>query len=330
MIKNMQRSRAHAGSALDTVLDRTVVVGYSRFGYRLRRGLSAWPDDPAPVALEGRIAVVTGANSGLGKATATGLARLGARVHLVVRDVGKGERAEAEIVAEVPGAALRVWRCDVSDLADVERFAMEFVAAEPKLDILVHNAGALPSERTETPQRHETTLAIHVLGPLRMTESLLPALAAAGQSRVVFVASGGMYSQQLPVDDLEYRTGTYRGATAYARTKRAQVALLPILAARWAGEGVAVYGMHPGWADTPGVASSLPGFHRVTGPLLRDSVEGADTSVWLAATAPPLPSGRFWHDRRARPVHLVPWTRYNQAELKSVWEQCALAVGLDP
>lgn len=313
----------------DTVLDRSVVGGYPRWGYLARTRLPGWPADPPADALAGKTAMVTGANSGLGKATAAGLARLGARVHLVVRNVEKGARARDELAAEVPGAYLRVWRCDVSDLDDVQRFAVEFTAAEPRLDVLVHNAGVLPKARETSAQGHELTLATHVLGPLRLTESLRTALAAAGSSRVIWVTSGGMYTQGLPTDDLQYHHGRYRGTAAYARAKRVQVALLPVLAQRWGADGVAVHAVHPGWADTPGVASSLPGFHRITGPMLRNLAQGADTTVWLAAATTP-PSGLLWHDRRQRPVHRLPWTRHSEADRQAVWHSCAAAIGIDP
>ncbi|MFC4859349.1 SDR family NAD(P)-dependent oxidoreductase [Actinophytocola glycyrrhizae] len=307
-------TREVLGRWLDTGLDRSVIGGYPRFGLAARRRLPGWPPDAPPGALTGRTAIVTGASSGLGAATAAAFARLGAAVRLVVRDTAKGER----IAASIDGDVL-VSRCDVSDLADVRRFAGTVGAA----DVLVHNAGVLPAERTTTPQGHETALATHVLGPLLMTELLGPVLAG---GRVVFVSSGGMYTQKLPLDDPEYTRGGYRGAAAYARSKRIQVALVPLLAQRW--PGITVAATHPGWADTPGVAGSLPGFHRLTRPFLRDSDEGADTTVWLGATEPAPPSGLFWHDRRARNPHLVPWTRHGAAASRTMFEWCAEAVGL--
>ncbi|GAB2996837.1 SDR family NAD(P)-dependent oxidoreductase [Amycolatopsis acidiphila] len=318
------------GRLADTLLDRTVLGGYPRWGLELRRRLPGWPADPAPGALRGRSVLITGANSGLGKATAAGVARLGACAHLLVRDPVKGEHARAELLAEIPGADVRLWCCDVSDLEDVQRFTAKFAAAESKLDVLVHNAGVLPDRRTTSAQGHEQTLATHVLGPLRMTESLRPHLRAAGAARVILLSSGGMYTQKLPTGDLEYRDGSYRGATAYARTKRVQVALLPILAQRWAADGIRVHGTHPGWADTPGVADSLPGFHRLTGRILRDPAQGADTTVWLAATTPAPPGGQLWHDRRPRPADLVPWTHASDADRQAVWAECARAAGIDP
>ena len=222
---------------LDTALDRAVVPGYSKIGYWLRR--RGWPaDDPRPGALAGKRALVTGANSGLGKATALGLARLGASVHLVVRNEERGRAALAELEAELPGADLHLERCDLSDLDDVRRFAADLLDRVHRVDVLVHNAGALPPERTESPDGHEVTVATHVLGPVLLTDLLRPVLAG-HDARVVLVSSGGMYTQKLPVDDPDYERGDYKGTVAYARSKRMQVALAPLLQQRWSEDGIA-------------------------------------------------------------------------------------------
>ncbi len=316
-------------SLLDMALDRTVVPGYTSVGYRLRH--AGWADDPAPGALRGHTALVTGANRGLGKAIAAGLARLGATVLLTVRDRDSGEQARDDIIEAGihESAEVRVEVCNVSDLATVRAFADDLAGRVPRLDVLIHNAGVLPPSRSETADGHEITLATHVLGPILLTEELLPMLADSGDARVILMSSGGMYTQSLPTDDPEYRRGQYRGVTAYARTKRIQVAFTPILARRWASQHIRVYSMHPGWADTPGVTAALPGFRAVTGPLLRTPEQGADTALWLAATTPAPPTGRFWHDRRPRPQHYLPLTRYSEQDRELLWRYCADAIGLE-
>jgi NAD(P)-dependent dehydrogenase (short-subunit alcohol dehydrogenase family) len=309
---------------VDTVLDRTVAPGYSRIGLAVRRRLPDWPADPAPDALAGRHVLVTGATSGLGTATAAGVLRLGGHAHLVVRDLEKGEQVRAGLLAGRPGAEVTLWRCDVADLDDVRRFAREAVASGTRWHALVHNAGAMPPERTESPQGHETTMALHVLGPVVMTEMLRPALEAG--ARVVLVTSGGMYAQPLRDDDPEYLKGDYSPTTAYARSKRAQVELLPVLQRRWAD--LDVHATHPGWADTPGVQTSLPTFRRLTGPVLRDAEGGADTTVWLVAVRPGPPGGGLWHDRRRRPTSLLRKTRTSEAQRDRLWAWVRGAAGL--
>lgn len=313
------------GSVLDTALDRTL-LGYGNVGYLLRRrGWSA--DHPRPGALRGKVAVVTGAKGGLGRATAVGLARLGARVHMVVRGRRHGEAVRDEIVRAVPGAEVVVDECDVSLLAAVRELAAAF---DGPLHVLIHNAGVMPEERQETAEGNELTLATHVLGPHLLTALLSPALAADPPSRVIWVSSGGMYAQRLRLDDLQSTHETYRSTTAYARTKRMQVVLAQEWAQRLRGDRIVVHAAHPGWADTPGVSRWLPTFKALTGPLLRTPEQGADTLVWLAAAEEPLrTTGQFWHDRRTRPTHYVSRTRETPGDRRALWETCERLTGLD-
>lgn len=319
---------------LDRFLDRTVAPGYSRIGYALRR--RRWPaDDPAPGSLAGKRALVTGAGGGLGEATALGLAKLGATVHLVVRSPDRAQGALDRIRAALavhepvdtnpPAPELHVEECDVSDLKAVQRFATglrsRLADDGGAIDVLVHNAGVLPAERTLSPDGHELTVATHVLGPVLMTQLLLPTLRRARDgARVIFVSSGGMYTQALHVDDPDFLTGTYSGPVAYARSKRMQVELAPRLAGHWAPDNVGVYAMHPGWAETPGLASSLPLFRALTRPFLRSAAEGADTAVWLAATAETPPFGTFWCDRQQRPTSYRAATEPKAGDVDRLWD----------
>jgi NAD(P)-dependent dehydrogenase (short-subunit alcohol dehydrogenase family) len=313
------------GSLLDTLLDRTVVPGYTSLGYAVRR--RAWDASDLP-RMDGRTVLVTGASSGIGLAAAEGFARLGAGVRLLVRSQERGEQARATIVEATGNQDVRVCLCDLSDLDDVRAFAARFAAEEPRLDVLVNNAGVLPAERALSADGNELTLATNVLGPFLLTNLLLGLLTASAPARIVNVSSGGMYTQRLHVEDLQTEREEYDGPAVYARTKRAQVVLTELWAQRLAGSGVVVHSMHPGWVDTPGVASSLPRFHRVTGPLLRSAAAGADTIVWLGASAEPgLSSGGFWHDRRRRPTHRVPWTKETPADRERLWRECERLTG---
>lgn len=312
---------------LDTLLDRAIVPGYSRIGYATRRHW--WDADLPPGALDGRTVAITGANSGLGRATALGAARLGAAVRLLCRDVTRGRRARDEILRAVPAAAVTVDECDLSAFKSVIGAASRLRDELPGLHALVHNAGVLPPVRTETEDGHELAVATHVLGPHLLTSELRPLLAAATDARVVFVSSGGMYTQPLRIDDPEFQLGEYNGTAAYARTKRMQVVLAELWAGQLADPGVAVHAMHPGWASTPGIVDSLPTFARFVGPILRNADEGADTAVWLLG-APPAGSstGLFWHDRRPRPTSYLPFTRHTHQDAERLWDYCAVSTRL--
>lgn len=294
-------------SVLDAALDRSLVLGYTRIGSGLRRRW--WPQDPASGSMSGKRVVVTGATSGIGEAMAVSFARLGATVHLLGRNADKVATYAADLRRQVPTAEVVQEVCDVSDLDAVRAWCADLTGRIDALHGLVHNAGTMVKQRTESAQGHEMALAAHVLGPHLMTELLLPLLGAAEGSSVVFMSSGGMYSAPLrdDPDEIEFRDGEYDGVQGYARTKRMQV----VLAAAWAerlrtgtGAGtVRVESMHPGWVATPGVTDSLPTFNKVMGPLLRTPQDGADTAVWLVATRPDSAGSKhFWHDRVLRPT----------------------------
>ncbi len=302
---------------LDTILDRTVLPGYTSLGYKLRA--RAWDDLPS---MAGKVVIVTGATGGIGLAAAEGFVRLGADVRLLVRNAERGEKAAAQIRADFPDATVGVELCDVSDLTSVRTFAEQFTAKETRLDVLVHNAGVLPPQRTLTDDGIELTFATNVAGPFLLTSLLSDLLAAAAPSRVINISSGGMYTAKLDTDDLQAAEGTFDGVRQYAQTKRAEVILTELWAERLHERGVIVHSMHPGWVDTPGVQESLPTFNKVMGPLLRDAGQGADTIVWLGAADEPLRStGAFWHDRRTRPTHRVPWTKETDDDRRRLWEE---------
>ena len=312
-------------SVLDTVLDRTVVVGYTTLGYRLRK--RSWRADDLR-SMAGQVVLVTGATSGLGLAAAEGFARLGACVWLLARDPQRGEQARARIADRSGSGEVNVGLCDLSDLASVRQFAASFGTQVPRLDVLVNNAGVLASQRSLSVDGIELTFATNVVGPFLLTNLLIGLLQRSAPSRIINVSSGGMYTQRIRVDDLQTAIGQYDGATAYARAKRAQVMLTELWAERLRGTGVVVHAMHPGWADTPGVRASLPRFYQLTKPFLRTPEEGADTILWLGAAAEPgESSGGFWHDRVRRPTHLLPRTRETTVDREQLWAECVRLSG---
>jgi hypothetical protein len=137
-----------------------------------------------------------------------------------------------------------------------------------------------------------------------------------------------MYAQKLRPDDPEYLLEEYSGTTAYARSKRTQVELLGILQSRWSGTNV--YAVHPGWARTPGVSESLPGFARLTAPILRTTESGGDTTAWLAAVQPAPPGGGLWHDRRQRATTYLGRNATTEEDRVRMWEWVRSACGLEP
>jgi NAD(P)-dependent dehydrogenase (short-subunit alcohol dehydrogenase family) len=310
---------------LDAALDASLVLSWDRTGFR--RHARHFAADDLAADLRGRVCLVTGANAGLGRAAAAGLARRGARVGLLCRSEARGREAERALRAETGSREVFYAPLDASDLVSVRACAARL--AGERVDVLVHNAGVLPAERGETRDGLELTFATHVVGPWLLTNLLEPGLRRAGAARVVLVSSGGMYAARLSCDDVDWRRRPYDGVAAYAQTKRMQVVLAGLLAERLAPAGCAVHAMHPGWARTPGVESSLPRFFRLTRSILRTPEEGADTILWLAlAPEPGRSSGRFWFDRAERTTHLLPWTREPAGERERLLALVERSAGL--
>ena len=247
---------------------------------------------------------MTGPTSGLGLAAVHQMAAAGAELVLLARNRAKAEAVAWDLVA-AGGAGASVVELDLASLDSAGR-AGEELAALDRLDALVHNGGGLHTSRQLSDDGIELTFATHVVAPFVLTAAALPALERAPSGRVITVTSGGMYTQGLRLDDLQ-STQDYKGPVAYARAKRAQIDLMGLWAATVAGRGVLVHAMHPGWADTPGLAESLPRFRQILRPLLRTPDEGADTITWLCGAPPAtLGTGRLWLDRRPRPLAYRP------------------------
>lgn len=319
--------------AVDALLEAPVVTSFTRLGHDIRSRIEHW----SPVSsydLTGRVVLLTGATSGLGLSAAETLARCGASVVLLGRDAAKTERVRADLAARTGNTNLTTVVADMGDLDAVRGAAAQVLADHDRLDVLIHNAGALTDDRRESPQGIEMTVASQVVGPFLLTALLFDRLAASAPARVLTMSSGGMYATGLTVDDLEMTAAEYKGTEQYARAKRAQVTLNEMWAQRFADSGVSFHAVHPGWADTPGVAESLPTFRRVVGPLLRTPAQGADTLVWLAADdgEPLTSSGRFWLDRRCRSLHKLPTTRRTDTPERraELWQWCVERAGVDP
>jgi NAD(P)-dependent dehydrogenase (short-subunit alcohol dehydrogenase family) len=310
------------------LLDRLIlpgVVGFTRLGYEHRK--RRWRK--LDIQLENRTAVITGATSGLGRVTAEELARLGARVILVGRDVEKLQKARTEIIATTNNPGIKVEEADLALISDVRKLAGRLLDQEPEINILVNNAAVLPVERTTTIEGLETAFATDLLSPFLLTELLIPRLQQSAPARIVNVSSGGMYLSGVNIEDLQSSRRKFDGSRAYAQAKRGLIILTETWAERLDGSDVVVNAMHPGWADTPGVQGSLPGFYRLMQSLLRTPEQGADTIVWLAS-APEAGqvSGKFWLDREPHLSAILPGTAGTEEQRAKLLESLTQLAGL--
>jgi NAD(P)-dependent dehydrogenase (short-subunit alcohol dehydrogenase family) len=280
---------------------------------------------PIDVNLAGRVALVTGASTGIGKEIARDLARLNARVILACRDEARGRAALDEIVADTGNHRTELRIVDVSSRASIASFAYALRASERELHVLVNNAGVWLDERKTSVDGVEMTWATNVLGYHVVSRELLPLLREGARpdrkARIVNVASD--MARGLELDDVELKKRGYDGVTAYAQSKQADRMLTRALARRVAADHVTVTSMHPGWVATeiardPGLKAKLFGIGARL--FARSPAEGADTASWLAAaTEVEGRTGGFYVDRRERPCRFADVEREER-----LWELCEL------
>ncbi|XP_037075685.1 dehydrogenase/reductase SDR family member 12-like [Pollicipes pollicipes] len=268
------------------------------------------------VDCNGKSFMITGANSGIGKALAVAIAKLGGTIHMVCRNPTYAEEAMKEIRDETGNPNIHVHILDMSQPKNIAKFAEKFMDEHESLNVLVNNAGCMVNERRTTDDGLEMNFATNTLGVHMLTKSLLPLLKRSDQPRVIMVASAGMLTQKLNLADLQSeKMKTYDGTMVYAQNKRQQV----IMTEQYAAEHpeVKFFSMHPGWADTPAVKTSMPDFYNRMQGKFRTPEEGADTALWLAVSdaAKSQPSGEFYQDRRVVPKHLpLAWTHSSTEE----------------
>jgi dehydrogenase/reductase SDR family member 12 len=310
-------------SRIDRCLEASIVGSWSRIGVLIRRPLFHWDDEPV-VGLDERVIVITGGTSGIGMAAALAGARAGATVVIAGRDRRRADEAR-EVIAKQAGSGSVISEVvDMGDLHDVEAFSERLMARFGEIHALVHVAGALSRTFETSPDGLELTAAVHVVGPHLLTSTLAPTLVRGAPAVIVWMSSGGMYTQRLDVDRLDDRSpDRYHGVATYALAKRAQVVLAQIWAERLAQDNVACFAMHPGWVDTAALHEGLPRFAAAMRPLLRRPEDGADTAVWLAggAAGTEVREG-IWLDRRLRPAFRWPVTKQDPKEAQRLWDWC--------
>jgi len=237
--------------------------------------------------MAGKTVLVTGGTGGIGKATAAGLAAVGARVGIVGRDLSRTRAAAAEIAATSGNPAVDAFGADMSAQAEVRRLAREVLDAYPRLDVLVNNVGGFWSTRRVTADGLEHTFAVNHLAGFLLTDLLLDRLKASAPARIVTVSSGAQANGRMHFDDLQGERG-YSGQRAYNQSKLANVMFTYELARRLEGSGVTATVLHPGVVRTGFAAEDPSPLWKILlpliRPLLKTPAKGAATSIYLASS----------------------------------------------
>lgn len=280
--------------------------------------------------MSGKTVLITGGTGGIGRATAIRLASMGAKVGITGRDIGRAQRAAAEIASESGRGAVDIFAADMSSQSEVRRLAGQILAAYPRLDVLINNVGGFWSHRHVTADGLERTFALNHLAPFLLTSLLLDRLIASAPARIVTVASGAQSMGKIDFDDLMGKR-KYSGQQAYNQSKLANVMFTYELARRLSGTGVTATAVHPGMTNT---AFSAEDPSRVFAPLvtvmrpfMKKPERGADTSVYLASSpeAKGL-TGQYFANRRPRQSSK---SSYDTEATARLWRVSADLVGLE-
>src|SRR5829696_5937134 len=268
----------------------------------------------------GKVVLITGGTSGIGKAAATALAGMGATVVITGRNEERGKRALQEIREESENDGVELILADLTVQDEVRRLAEELRERHNQLEVLVNNAGLVLSERTETPDGIETQLAINHLAPFLLTNLLLDLLKESAPSRIVTVSSEARRGAEIDFDDLQSER-RYRAFRVYGMTKLANILFTYELAERLEGTRVVATCLHPGGVNT-NIANNNRGLgtmiFRAFKPFMRTPEQGADTVVYLAVSPEAAKmTGRYLTDRKVVSSFQDP---HDEVMQKRLWE----------
>lgn len=268
----------------------------------------------------GRVCLVTGANSGLGFATSTGLARLGATVIMLCRNIDRGTAARDRVRTETGNAHVSLVVADLASLDQVRRAAAELALAHEQLHVLVNNAGIQARRRRVTVDGFEETFAVNHLAPFLLTSLLAPLLRAGAPARVITVASQVERMGRIHFDDLQLEHG-YGPVRAYAQSKLANILFTYELASRLAGTGVTANCLHPGYVNTGLMRESPDWMRALWRPFLPNADRAARSAIYLAS-APELEIVTGQYFERCRPVRSSRRS-YDAATRRRLWDVSA-------
>ncbi|MDC0074118.1 SDR family NAD(P)-dependent oxidoreductase [Alphaproteobacteria bacterium] len=298
------------------ILDASVFFSFDSSGYK--RHKKSFNKDDLEFSMKNKVCLVTGSSSGIGFEVAKGLSKRGAITYLLCRNKIKGNLAVERIVSYTGNKSTFLCEIDLSNFSSIKSFCESF--SQKKIDVLVHNAGLIPSSRFVNEEGVELSLATHVIGPHLLTKALYSKFTS---SRIIWVSSGGMYLKKFNFEELNNKKNIYNGVNSYALTKRAQIILSEMWQEKLNSTNSVTNSMHPGWVKTVGIKNSLPRFSKLMQSRLRAPSEGADTILYLAVNnSLGLIGSKFWFDRKMVNSHFFNYTKEKSRDRKKLWEYC--------
>ena len=279
--------------------------------------------------MKGKVVVITGATSGIGEVAAQRLASMGARIVLVARNAARGQKTLTRLPGVGSGSPHSIYYGDLSRISESKRVAAEIAAAEPRVDVLINNAGALFSTRRLTADNLEQTFATNHMAYFVLTLGLKASLLAAAPARVVSTASDAHKGYTLDFTDLQAEKG-YSAIRAYGRSKLCNILFTRELARRWSGKGVTANCLHPGFVATrfgDGSGGFLSGVVRIAKMFAITPEKGAETIVYLACSPDvSASSGQYFY--KCRPATPTAGGR-DDAAANRLWNESAKLAGIE-
>ncbi len=277
--------------------------------------------------MEGKICLITGANSGIGKETANSLAKMNATVVMLCRDKERGEEAQNEIIKETGNKNVDLFLCDLSSQKSIRKFVSEFKNKYQNLHVLINNAGVMLKNRKISVDGFEMNFAVHLLGPFLLTNLLLDTLKKSAPSRIINVASAAHKRAKINFEDPQSENKKYRLFSVYGISKLAEILFTYELSRKLEGTKITANAVHPGVVATNLGRDQSEFSQWFSRKFFKSPEEGAQTSIYLASSSEVEGiTGKYFINKEPRESSEES---YNEGDAKRLWKVCVAMTGLD-
>jgi len=277
--------------------------------------------------MEGKVCLITGANSGIGKETAKALAKMNANVVMLCRDKERGEEVQKEIIEQTGNKSVDLFICDLSSQDSIRKFISEFKNKYQNLHVLINNAGVMLKNRKISVDGFEMNFAVHLLGPFLLSNLLLDVLKKSAPSRIINVASAAHKRAKIDFEDLQSVNKKYRLFSVYGISKLAEILFTYELSRKLEGTKITANAVHPGVVATNLGQDQSKFSQWFSRKFFKSPEEGAQTSIYLASS-PEVEgiTGKYFINKEPRESSEES---YNEGDAKRLWKVCVAMTGLD-